>query len=807
MVENSDRKRKYVSKVSFDANGNRIEKRGRPRKVKEVPILHWRTEKMREEQAPKLLEIQRLITESFGSMRRFLKAWMENNVTSVQRENFMQAGAVEMIEIWLPQVDSSRIVELLVEKVESLMMAEVNELVSAQNSVLRYKTDGTPSRITANFEDIEAHIKERAPILWGLFEKVANGMAKGKSSMVVLGSIMGLLNTRNQKVNAYQTLLGAFCYANNISKSGIEALAGLGICCSYRHLVYAIKEMSECVGKDMVELSRHQAMKVTLDNVNQMVGVRDRDSLRQSMMDNSTGGFVCPVRGMPESGLRFIPRAWKTAGERVKLDPVDLGPSDAALDYMAAYRRNLMWQLLEVDVGEGEKYKLPLVEVLEDCTDKIFPLELMRSEQASVKGNQEGIDQALFGELRYTKQNMAEGIVIVGRDQLLEDRVRTIQKLKEYDVPGENYQGVQASLGPLHTGMNFKKLMMRRLLGPRDGSRKGSLYYFNRKLKRQYIDEKLTNYWNLMDFTKDALEAVLRGLMVKAGGCLSWEQLRVRMKMKEIDVDEVIMKVDAQLEYSHVPILRMRADDERDRVLENILLFARMELESRAYYKAIRGGDVGAMNYILEFMGLEFLGGKASRYATAIMEIRVGMAAEWSEELKRVVRSNWLINPWGKKDKFLALDEFMEELVRAYKQHYNPGGSEGLDDHMRKVVAKCVVYFMRIKEDVRKCLGLRRHEGRHNRRDRSADVVALLEFLLNEGVLGEEKGRGKPIAGVGEEESEDLFEKGLVILLDGKWWPKFLARSVKSGGNRGLWGLGMSEEDWCEDILDLSKED
>ena len=56
--------------------------------------------------------------------------------------------------------------------------------------------------------------------------------------------------------------------------------------------------------------------------LNQMVGVRDGDSLHQSMMDNSTGGFVCPVRGMPEwEQIRFIPRAWKTVGERVKLDP------------------------------------------------------------------------------------------------------------------------------------------------------------------------------------------------------------------------------------------------------------------------------------------------------------------------------------------------------------------------------------------------------------------------------------------------------------------------------------------------------
>ena len=45
------------------------------------------------------------------------------------------------------------------------------------------------------------------------------------------------------------------------------------------------------------------------------------------------------------------------------------------------------------------------------------------------------------------------------------------------------------------------------------------------------------------------------------------------------------------------------------------------------------------------------------------MDIRVGMEAEWDEKLKKIVRGNWVINPWGRWGKSLGLDEFMEELV------------------------------------------------------------------------------------------------------------------------------------------------
>ena len=34
------------------------------------------------------------------------------------------------------------------------------------------------------------------------------------------------------------------------------------------------------------------------------------------------------------------------------------------------------------------------------------------------------------------------------------------------------------------------------------------------------------------------------------------------------------------------------------------------------------------MNYLLEFWGLEFLGAQATKYANAIIEIRVGIAVE-----------------------------------------------------------------------------------------------------------------------------------------------------------------------------------
>ena len=124
---------------------------------------------------------------------------------------------------------------------------------------------------------------------------------------------------------------------------------------------------------------------------------------------------------------------------------------------------------------------------------------------------------------------------------------------------------------------------------------------------------------------------------------------------------------------------------------ENVVLFARQALETRAFYMSMRRGDVGAMEYVLQMWCPQFLAGQQTRYGLELLDMRCGFHGEWNEQLAKIVRSNWVINPWGKPDKFLGLDEFMEEVVRALKHQYNTGHSDSQDQFMRTTVAKCVL--------------------------------------------------------------------------------------------------------------------
>ncbi|RPB20180.1 hypothetical protein L211DRAFT_895066 [Terfezia boudieri ATCC MYA-4762] len=280
--------------------------------------------------------------------------------------------------------------------------------------------------------------------------------------------------------------------------------------------------------------------------------------------------------------------------------------------------------------GENE-FQKPMLEVIDLEPTNIIPFALMDIEQSSTEGNLRGISRVLMDELKIPKDDFMQGIFLVGGDQLLAERVRSIQKQREGDIPGEDFSRVLPVLGAFHTNMNFKKMMMKMFLGDKSGRVLGSLQNLNKKLRRKYIDEKAGNYWACVDFTKDAGDAVLLGLIVQEGGAKTWDEFRGKSKMGEIRWRQVVAAVSNKLRYKHVSNLRDEEEDSRDRVYENLLLFVRMELEFRCFYKAIREADVGIMELVLQLWAPQFLGGGGTKYGPELVELRCGMLCEWDE--------------------------------------------------------------------------------------------------------------------------------------------------------------------------------
>lgn len=505
--------------------------------------------------------------------------------------------------------------------------------------------------------------------------------------------------------------------------------------------------------------------------------MRDGPGTRTAVMDNSTGGFVSPLAGLPSGMLRIL-REWCTMTNRIHLSPRDLGSSEIVLDVLCQFRQHYMEEVVRrvTQIGGEIKFKKPVVDQVYPELVPIFLLDLMQQEQHSIDGNLEVIKTVLCRDLGYSNQDLMGGFYLIGGDQMLVGQVRSIQMLRDSDVPGEDFRFVLPGLGPLHTLMNFVKMSLRLFLpaGGSDGSIPGSLYQMNKKLRRQNVDEECSNLWACLNFVKDATEACVLELMIKVSGCETLASFRSRLR-GEIVLEDVLRIVEGMLEYSHVAVMRSEPEDKRDVVMENLLLFVCTGLEIRSFYKAMRSGDVGALEYIMQLWGVQFVGSRQHNYSDALMDIRVGMEAEWDERLKKVMRQNWVINPWGRRGKFLGLDEFMEEIVRNLKDLQNPG-SGILETFAREMTARNVVYLARIKDEMRQAMGQRRRSGNHVKQDRTADVLALVDYLIGERVVEFIPGRGSGPGNV-VKPLDDLLVEGIERMNEGEWWYDYLIRS------------------------------
>lgn len=776
----------------YNPHLGRIERRGRPKKATPPPEDEA-TKSAREKNAPKVKECMDVIMKQFGNMANFLKAW--DNEPSTGRNKFLKkGGAAEMISRWLPHVQGLQGSDIQ-ETVIQMCNEEIKGVMASQICPLRYvqKDKGAESRvalhgnITSNLDEMQVFLSHHAPLSWSILSAIAAGPVERKNAVFsTLGAFAGLLNCRNQKINAYQTIILVYLYSSGLNKSALEVLHRLNLCSSYGHLNDVLKRLAGMLQAQLREDVLETPMRLTIDNVNLFTGVRDGSSIRQGRMNNSTGGYITPVVGGGSSG-RVLPRSWLNLGARVNLDPRELKASAEALSYLKSWNKWYMCKLLKdhirgLAVGETECLK-PVIKQLDAEVSSIYTTELFDIPQDSIVGNHTSIRKVLTETMKYSLQELMDGLFLVGGDQLLADRIRSLQKMMEGDVPGEDFSYVVALLGPLHTLMNVKKLIMRHHIGPTDGSVPGSLMSFNKSLKRdRKIDSEAKDLWACMDLTRDSVDGVLLAMVVEEGGKndKTWDAFAQNVRDGEVDWRRIVEQIANKLTYGYVSSLRKDKDDkDRDRVLENILLFVRQELEFRAFYTSMRSGDVGAMELILQVWGPQCLAGNQVKYGHEMLDIRCGMLADWSPELRDVIRSNWVVNPWGKNSKFLGLDELMEEIVRAMKDQYNPGSTDSQDAFLRKTISRCIIFFMAIKDDIRRGMGLSRKSGNHVKTDKKPEVQTLLRALLKEELLKEKLGRGKPTLEdpEGIKECPDLYSLGVAKIVDGKFWRSFLLRS------------------------------
>ena len=387
---------------------------------------------------------------------------------------------------------------------------------------------------------------------------------------------------------------------------------------------------------------------ISANNGGQYIGVgKGGHANKHGYMDNSTAGFATNVVGLPPNfNGNLLPGKWLNRGRKCKLGSTDMAPSrDSVKMYEDLCRFQVAEVLRSFIPGALKGISIPVLELVDCSARRIFVLDAMKIEQQSISGNLMGIKYAVEEELEITPEAGMEKLILIGGDQLLKDRVRTIMKQRESDVPGENFESIHAMLGMLHTMMNFAKMICKHHLGKMATKDPSSLRFCNTILGLERLDEKATNFWNTQTLIRRCIMAFLMCLLVRQGGFSTLESFQksfaedgsyVHAEEGPKTLEGLVEKVCEMLAFTRVATMREEEEDKRDVVLENMLLFIRLGIQFIGMYDAMRRGDVGVMQRILDCLTAQFIGGDHHKYATELMDISCGFKAEWSEELCRV---------------------------------------------------------------------------------------------------------------------------------------------------------------------------
>jgi hypothetical protein len=568
----------------------------------------------------------------------------------------------------------------------------------------------------------------------------------------------------------------------------MEMLHMLGLALSYGWINETVREMAQNNRRRLKSLVQGQPYLISMDNVNRQIGVRNASLTNKPFFDNSTAGLACSLRRsdlIPENTLG-IPLTWYKRGERNKLPSSSMAPSALAVDFWNSRTKAIVINILQEYIPEFKPNRKKFfpnkqVQKLSVEVPDIFTFSLMDVEQGSVGGNRQSLRRAVFDEMGYKPEDLMGILILVSGDHLTMDRYRSLRMLHQTDTVGEQFGWILPLFGLFHMQMNYLKMVFKNHFGDATGRDPSTLKSNNNVIQRPNVKQEATDFWSAMDLVNDTLDSDVLGLLISQSGCQSFSDFRQKLIHSTSDDGSPVISEghddfnwfnlinevsDRLLRMNSVAILRVGEDGDnhnpidttkRDAVFENVLLRIRHSMQFREFYDSVRAGDIGRISAMIELLTPQFLGGKQFRYASELMEHMCGVRIEYSRELKEIILSNWVINPFGKEGHFLAQDEFMEEVIRHIKQIYNPGGKYFIgiiefrlmfvgphtaERYTREHVARLIWTMIQIKRDMRQDVLDRGFGGNHSKPQKLADIAALLSKNLAKGIYKLHTGRG-----------------------------------------------------------------
>lgn len=313
-----------------------------------------------------------------------------------------------------------------------------------------------------------------------------------------------LMLTVNQKCNAFASIMGIFCHANNTPEKVIEALSRIGVCISIHAIHDAIKSLSAEASEAVREIGQTLTAAYGYDNfdVELKSAVPTAEKGSESALHHLTSGIIFQLpKGTRKEDLRCSKELWERSprndealDDRPNLAPAPvwqnlftIQPEYHTVDPAGLTSRDrwVAWKYLSDLLENGPEWfqlfrsHLQAPEVIEQVPlekTRIVPVRAMHINNSTVSGNMEAISNLLaqggVGDPNEvdddTLESMLEYVVITHGDLGSGEKIDIGQLRRALeDSPYLRYQFVIFVFGLFHMKMACADTIWRMLIQDR----------------------------------------------------------------------------------------------------------------------------------------------------------------------------------------------------------------------------------------------------------------------------------------------------------------------------------------------------
>ncbi|EJD46862.1 hypothetical protein AURDEDRAFT_62846, partial [Auricularia subglabra TFB-10046 SS5] len=731
------------------------------------------------------------------------------------RELFQDRSAIsQILGFW---TTGAKTPKQLRDHVNAWMVSHVSRL--ANREATRITTDGwmrTPRQVTKQgvlafrVDSLEPKFASAAPVMYQVAlsfatarrqNKEASEQLRQRKKMVMTQAIASLLREHSRDNNLVATQNGLYLYAAGAKRQTISVLSHAGWCCSYPRLVDnssqdaqdtasesggpseqapglikgILPSLSASCMQDARTLAASRHYSNTYDNINFTDSIAEQTIGRKDAQINMTNATSVPLHGDGDVGdldealnLDAAQKAFLAAKE---LDISDLLFTDDEAD---EWRDLLIHTVEEIVVDHGihfEHFRAHLEATrpmdrrqIRQHKTALYPLQTMDIDEALVTGNIDVVDEIhLQLGVDLSAPGDSNPVRVFFGDQLTIARQRSIIATRAgHELGAESWNWDIPVIALFHTDMAAVSCVLSAHWGrPDTGTRNpGSLWFHNTRLDRKPIVlSSLPPYRTCRDLIFVSLYArVLHCLLLVsaqpdlsscASSVITWDDLHAHA-------------TNVCDRYALTPLVgelraERRAGGPGDMVFENAALFMRDALALRTFARAVKSGRSGHIVLALKWLALMFKGGGHPKYAREMLALIHNIAHVWPPKLRDLILQNWLINPTGTKDGWVALDLMQEHLNFWIKRIYAAHGSNASWEWLA-MIAPCIEVLRGVANHMHETLGS--YQGRkHTVPNLSRDINELMKALSAHSVYTLD--RQRKYVGEDTEPVVDLLTQGL----------------------------------------------